>query len=158
MLLEVTKVTVVGVPQVAAWALLRDVQRLSACLPKVSDLVVEEPDTRYTAVVSDRLGPFSLQVPVRIKVLDVEQPRHIMAELTGDDKRGQARVRGTLEATAETQPDGAGTTLTLSMRVEVLGKLATLGAIPMRRRADEIFSEFAERVRAELDTAPGQAA
>lgn len=157
MLLEVTKVTPIGVPQAAAWALLRDVPRLSACIPKVSDLEVLEPDRRYSAVVSDRIGPFSLQVPVRISVLEVDAPRHISAELTGDDKRGQARVRGTLTATAEPAADG-GTSLTLSMRVEVLGKLASLGAIPMRRRADEIFTEFAQRVRDELSSATGEAA
>lgn len=157
MLLEVTKVTAIGVPQAVAWALLRDVPRLSACIPKVSDLEVLEPDQRYAAVVSDRIGPFSLQVPVRISVLDVEEPRHISADLTGDDKRGQARVRGTLSATAE--PAAAGeTSLTLSMRVEVLGKLASLGAIPMRRRADEIFTEFAQRVRDSLSSASGEAA
>lgn len=78
------------------------------------------------------------------KVLTV--PCHITANLTGEDKRGQARVRGSLEATAE-QHNG-GSTLTLNMRLEVLGKLASLGAIPMRRRADEIFSDFAKRVGA----------
>jgi uncharacterized protein len=161
-LLEVSKLTVVGVPQAAAWALLRDVPRLSGCIPKVSDLRVVEPDRQYTAVVSDRLGPFSLQIPVRIDVQEVEAPRRISAALAGDDKRGQARVRGTLQAAAEPKDDQT-TELTLGVRVEVLGKLATLGAVPMRRRADEIFSEFIQRVRAELGAPPapgheGQAA
>jgi carbon monoxide dehydrogenase subunit G len=148
-LLEVTKVTSVGVPQAAAWALLSDVPRLSGCIPKLSDFHVVVPDAQYAAVVSDRLGPFSLQVPVRIEVQQVEPPRRITAALTGDDKRGLARIRGTLEALAA-QKDDHTTELSLSMRLEVLGKLATLGALPMRRRADEIFSEFAARVRIEL--------
>jgi carbon monoxide dehydrogenase subunit G len=148
-LLEVTKVTVVGVTQAAAWALLRDVPRLSACIPKVSDLQVLEPDQRYAAVVSDRLGPFGLHVPVRIDVHEVEAPRRIAAALTGDDSRGQARVRGTLEAVAEAQGSDA-TELTLRVHLEILGKLATLGAMPIRRRADEIFSEFMQRVGREL--------
>lgn len=152
MLLEVTRAITVPVPQSAAWALLRDVERLGACIPKVSDVQVQEPDKRYTALVSDRLGPFSLHVPLRIEVQHIEPPRHITANLTGDDKRGQARVRGSLEASAEAQSTSS-TALTLNMRLEVLGKLASLGAVPIRRRADEIFSEFAERVRAELDHA-----
>jgi carbon monoxide dehydrogenase subunit G len=149
MLLEVTRTAHVGVPRAAAWALLRDVPRLSACIPKVSDLQVLEPDRRFSAVVSDRIGPFALAVPVTIQVREVEEPTRITADLAGDDRRGQARVRGTLEAAAESTGEAA-TELRLGMRMEILGKLATLGAVPIRRRADEVFNQFVERVQAEL--------
>ena len=152
MRLEVTRVIDVRVPQPVAWALLRDVARLTACIPKLSDLQVVDPDRQYTGVVSDKLGPFSLKVPVRITLQQVDPPRHITAALVGDDLNGQARVYGTLEALAEPTTD-ASTQLRLSARVEVLGKLATLGAAPMRRRADEIFKEFVERMRDELNSA-----
>jgi carbon monoxide dehydrogenase subunit G len=144
MLLDITKAASLNVPQAQAWELLRDVPRLSACIPKVSDVQEVEADKRYSANVSDRIGPFALSVPVRIEVTDVEAPRRIAADLTGDDKRGQARVKGTLEATAEAR-DGS-TELRLGMRLEILGKLATLGAIPIRRRADEVLSEFLQNV------------
>jgi carbon monoxide dehydrogenase subunit G len=87
-------------------------------------------------------------MPVNIAVKEVEPPRRITAELAGDDKRGQARVRGTLEATAEAQ-DGS-TQLTLGMRLEILGRLATLGAVPIKRRADEVLSEFLHNVASSL--------
>jgi uncharacterized protein len=150
-LFEVSKVAFVTVPPAAAWELLRDVPRLSGCIPKVSDVQAVEPDKRYTAVVSDKIGPFALTVPVKIEIDSVEPPRRIAASLTGDDKKGQARVKGTLEATAEPGTDGeASTQLTLSMRMEILGRLASLGAVPIRRRADDIFNEFVQRVQAEL--------
>jgi carbon monoxide dehydrogenase subunit G len=151
MLLEVKRVTDVGVSQLAAWALLRDVTRLSACIPKVSDLAAADNERDYTAVVSDRIGPFSLTVPVKIELQSIEEPRRIAADVVGDDKRGQARVRGTLEAIAE--PKDGITQLTLSLRMEVLGRLAALGAVPIRRRADDIFDEFVQRLRAELGAA-----
>lgn len=153
MLLEVTKVTDVGAPAAKAWDFIRDVPRLSGCLPNVGELAVLEPDRRYSAVVSDKLGPFRLQVPIQIEVRSIDEPREIVAELTGNDSRGQARVRGALQATIEARGDGAGTVITLGMRMEVLGRLAALGAGPMRRRADEIFNEFARCVQAELGAA-----
>jgi carbon monoxide dehydrogenase subunit G len=86
-------------------------------------------------------------MPVTIEVRDVEEPRRITADLTGDDKRGQARVKGTLEAIAEAQDDGSPSTqLRMAMRLEILGRLATLGAVPIRRRADEVLSEFVQNV------------
>jgi uncharacterized protein len=146
--LEMTKVAEVEAPPAAAWGLIRDVPRLGGCIPNVSDLKAVEEDRRYSAVVSDKLGPFRVQVPVQIDLTSVEEPRRIVADLAGNDSRGQARVRGTLEATIA--PAGAGSRLTLGMRLEVLGRLAALGAAPMRRRADEIFGEFARRVEREL--------
>ena len=144
MLLHISKVANLAVPQADAWALLQDVSRLSACMPNVSEVQVLEPERRYSAVVSDRIGPFALSMPVRIDVRSVEPPRRITADLTGDDKRGQARVRGTLEATADAQ-DGS-TQLRMGLRLEILGRLATLGAIPIRRRADEVLSQFLHNV------------
>lgn len=151
MLLDVTKTTEVGAPPIDAWGLIRDVPRLSGCIPNVSNVQQIEADRRYTAVVSEKLGPFRLQVPVQIELRSVDEPRQIVAELSGNDSRGQARVRGTLDARLE--PAGQGTRLTLSVHLEVLGKLAALGAAPMRRRTDEIFNEFVRRVSAELGTA-----
>src|SRR5712692_2009406 len=151
MLLEVTSVSEVGAPPLAAWSFIRDVLRLSACIPNVSHLEAVEADRRYSAVVADKLGPFSLSVPVQIEVQSIDEPRSITAELQGNDRRGQARIKGTLEARLEVME--AGTRIALSMRMEVLGKLASLGAVPMRRRADEIFSRFARCVEAELGAA-----
>ena len=148
MRLEISKVAEVEAPPAAAWALIRDVPRLGGCIPNVSDLAVVEEGRRYSAVVADKLGPFRVQVPVQIELTTVEEPRRIVAELAGNDRRGQARVRGTLEATVESA--GGGSRLTLDMRLEVLGRLAALGAAPMRRRADEIFGEFARRIEREL--------
>src|SRR5918911_4582158 len=144
MLLDISKEASINVPQTEAWALLRDVPRLSACIPKVSDVQVLQADQRYAAVVSDRIGPFALSMPINIEVKEVEPPRRITAELAGDDKRGQARVRGTLEATADAQ--NGSTQLRMGLRLEILGRLATLGAIPIRRRADEVLSQFLHNV------------
>ena len=47
-------------------------------------------------------------------------------------------------------PEDDGSRLVVATRIDVLGKLATLGAAPMRRRADQIFDEFIARVSARL--------
>src|SRR6266545_4867260 len=136
-LLEIGKVADVGVPAAVAWALVRDFPRLSGCIPCLSDFRVVDPDRRYTAVVSDKLGPFRLQVPIQIEVKSIVEPRQIVVELSGNDSRGQARVRGTLDASVDSAD--AGTQLALGMRLDVLGRLA-----------DELFGEFVRRLTAEL--------
>ncbi|MCC6176990.1 MAG: hypothetical protein IT305_16895 [Chloroflexi bacterium] len=152
MLLELSRVVDVGAAPPAAFAFIRDVPRLTGCVPNVADLRALDADRRYAATVSDKLGPFRLSVPIEIDVRDVEDGRRIVAGLTGADNKGQARVKGDLQATVE--PHDNGSRVALGMRLEVLGRLASLGALPMRRRADELFAEFARRLQAELGAAP----
>ncbi len=149
MLLEISKETEVGASPAASWALVSDLPRLSGCIPGVSDVREIEPHTRYAATVTDKLGPFRLQLPVEIAIQALEEPTRLSAELTGNDGRGQARVKGSIEALLE--PAGSGTRLSLNAHLEVLGKLAALGATPMRRRADDIFAEFVRRLSQELE-------
>lgn len=155
MLLEIAKTVNVGSPLAEAWPFVRDVESLSQCLPNVTDVKELEADRRYSAVVAEKLGPFKLQVPVEISLSDIQEQSGITAQLAGNDSRGQARVKGTLQARLE--PHGTGTELTLTMHMEVLGKLATLGAGPMRRRADEVFSQFVRCVEARLGTREARA-
>ncbi|TMC52028.1 MAG: hypothetical protein E6J26_09390 [Chloroflexi bacterium] len=150
MLLEISKETEVPATPEACWLLVSDVPRLSACIPGVSD-VRELQEGQYSATVTDKLGPFRLQLPVTISIQELQEPSRLAAELRGNDGRGQARVHGRLETTLE--PSAAGTRLQLHVHMEVLGRLASLGATPMRRRTDEIFAQFVDRVRQEL-TAP----
>jgi carbon monoxide dehydrogenase subunit G len=147
-LLEIEKQADIAVAPEAAWALLRDFPDLATCIPNVGGLEEVEPDRRYSATISDKIGPFRVTVPVQIAIDSIEPPRRIVAAISGNDAKGQARLKGNLEATVDL--DGTGTRLVVSTRIEVLGKLATLGAAPMRRRADQIFDEFIARVSARL--------
>ena len=148
MLLEIEKLADIPVPQKAAWLLLRDFPDLAACIPNVDGLQELEPDHRYAATVSDKIGPFRVTVPVQITIETIEPPRRIVAAISGNDAKGQARMKGHLEATLDAA--GEGTRLAIAARIDVLGKLAALGAAPMRRRADQIFDEFIARVSARL--------
>ena len=148
MLLEIEKRADITVAPEEAWALLRDFLELARCIPNVDDLEEIEPDRRYSATITDKIGPFRVTVPVQIVVETIEPPRRIVAAISGTDAKGQARLKGNLEATVD--PEGNGTRLVVSTRIDVLGKLASLGAAPMRRRADQIFDEFIARVSARL--------
>jgi carbon monoxide dehydrogenase subunit G len=146
-LLEIAKETEVPASPETCWELVSDVPRLSACIPGVSDVRALEGGS-YAATITDKLGPFRLQLPARISIAERDPPRRLLAELQGNEGHGLARVQGRLETALE--PAGDGTRLKLNMRLEVLGRLASLGATPMRRRTDEIFAVFVERLRMEL--------
>jgi len=148
MLLEITKTLALDRPPSEVWAFLLTPERVAACIPNVQDFRPASSADHFTAVIADRLGPFKLQVPVMIDISRDLEARQIHARIAGDDGAGQARVRGELTATLQGEGDRSG--LVLASRVEVLGRMAALGAVPMRRRADQVFDVFAQNLRAAL--------
>lgn len=152
MLLEIDKQADIAAPPETAWALLRDMPQLARCIPHVSELVEVSPDRHYTATIADKLGPFRVSLPVTIAIEAIEPPHRIVAAINGHDAKGQARLKGQLAAAVA--GTAAGSRLSVQMRIDVLGKLATLGAAPMRRRADQIFDEFIANVLRQLSETP----
>jgi carbon monoxide dehydrogenase subunit G len=148
-ILDITKRVTLQVPPDQVWSLLQDPPRVAGFLPNVRDFRPLETPGRYATLLVEKLGPFSVQVALTIDVSEDAAHRKMTAKVAGDDKGGQARVRGDLVATV--QPEGeAAATLEVASNVEVLGRLATLGAVPMRRRADQIFEQFVQNIGREF--------
>ena len=79
-----TQVTV-HVPRQSVWDFLWDVPRLTACEPGCEAVEEIEPNIRYQAVVRDKVGPFSLRVPLAVEVLEATAPVRLRARAQGRD-------------------------------------------------------------------------
>jgi carbon monoxide dehydrogenase subunit G len=153
MLLAITKSVTLPVDVDAVWAVIRDPQRVAGCLPNVRDFRPAAEPGRYETLLVERLGPFGVQVALRISVEEDAAARTMVAHVAGDDRGGAARVRGDVRATVV--PADGGSTLQVQSDVEVLGRLASLGAVPMRRRGDQVFDQFIANIAALLEAPRG---
>lgn len=135
------------------WKLLRDTPRLAALLPGVENVIqLDEPDAEaYQARASDKIGPFKVALNMEIRVAEAREPSFLNASLKGSDSIGLNRLTGSLRVTLS--PAAPSTRMRFEADIEILGKLATLGAVPIRRRVAEKFAEFARNVQAQF--APG---
>src|SRR5215813_6426409 len=87
-----TQVTV-HVPRQILWDFLWDVPRLTACVPGCEAAQEIEPNTRYEAVVRDKVGPFTLRVPLAVEVLEATAPARLRARARGRDAAMQSLVK-----------------------------------------------------------------
>jgi carbon monoxide dehydrogenase subunit G len=150
-ILDITKSVTLQVPVDRVWALLQDPPAVAACLPNVRDFrQVDAVPGKWATVLVEKLGPFAVQVALVIEVTEDAAAHRITARVAGDDKGGAARVRGDLVAGVVAAGDSAAT-LDITSNVEVLGRLATLGAVPMKRRADQIFELFVKNIGQALE-------
>ncbi len=131
----------------AVWDAVRDVHRVALWLSIVREVRDVEPPRRYSALLEDRLGPFAMRADLALTV-ETSAPRRLRVSAGGEDHQVASRIAATIELAVE--PDGTGTSLEVTGRYEVTGRVATLGAGAIRKKGDRILEEFFASASKEL--------
>jgi carbon monoxide dehydrogenase subunit G len=128
-----------------AWTALWDVPAVARCLPGCETVEEVEPRRRYRATVRDRVGPFSVSIPLDVAVDAVEAERHLRVTAAGRDSILGSPVRMSLIARLVPGP-GGGSRLALDGQADVGGKLAALGQAVIHRKTRDILDAFARHL------------
>lgn len=152
MLLKLTEELPLNAPIDEVWKLLRDTARLTGLLPGVDSVarLNEDGSEAYAAKVSEKIGPFKITMNLDVRITETVEPSLLKASLKGADSMGLNRVTGTMQVALS--PASFGTQMHFEASIEVLGKLATLGAVPIRRRTTQVFAEFAKNIQGQFAT------
>jgi carbon monoxide dehydrogenase subunit G len=130
------------------WGTLLDIPRIASWVTIVGSVQEVQPLQRYRAVLEDRMGPFRLRADLDIEVLELEQGSHIRATAAGEDRQVGSRIA--VEGVLRTAPEGGGTTISIEGSFEVTGRVATLGAGSIRKKANRILEDFCTQAAASL--------
>ena len=150
MLQEFAKTIHLDASPTVAWDAVNDVRRVASWLSIVREVRDVEPPRRYAALLEDRLGPFAMRADLDLTV-ERADGRRMRVSAAGEDRQVASRIAATIELAVE--PDGAGTSLVVTGRYEVTGKVATLGAGAIRKKGDKILQEFFASASKELGNA-----
>jgi carbon monoxide dehydrogenase subunit G len=151
MLLKLAKELVLNAPIDEVWSLLRDMPRLTGLLPGVENVesLNEAGVEGYAARVSEKVGPFKLTMNLEVRVTETVEASLLKAAIKGADSMELNRVTGSMQIAL--CPASSGTQMRFDASVEILGKLATLGAVPIRRRTTQAFAEFAQNIQKQFN-------
>ena len=141
----------VDVPKV--WEFLWDVERLARCLPGCQDVKEIEPRQKYEVVVEERIGPFKARFEMDVTVVEMDKERRVRLLAVGKDKKLGASTRTELDVKLEALASG-GTALEIVAEIQVVGRIASLGQVPIKRKAQDVIQRFAQAIGAELESEP----
>ncbi|MGE0804366.1 MAG: CoxG family protein [Burkholderiaceae bacterium] len=131
------------------WLLLTDIGRIASCIPGCENVQEKEPLASYSAVFKQQIGPFRLQMPADISVVEQREPERLKAIAQGRDKTTGTQV--TLALEVDLAPEaGGGCRLAVASDLQIAGRLATLGYPVIKKKVDENFTEFQRRLMAAL--------
>jgi carbon monoxide dehydrogenase subunit G len=147
MLLKLNEELPLNAPIDEVWKLLRDTPRLTNLLPGVESVarLNEEGMEAYAASVSEKVGPFKVTMKVEVLVTEIIEQSFLKAAIKGADSIGLNRITGSMRVALDAVPSG--TQMHFEASIEILGKLATLGAVPIRRGTTQAFAEFAQNIQ-----------
>ena len=137
-------------PPERVWLVMVDIARIASCIPGCEQVEERERLARYDALLKQRIGPFKLEVPAKITVEEHREPSLVRARASGADKFTRTTLGVELEVVLAPL-DGAGCTLSVHARLQVAGRLASLGYSTIKKKAEENFIEFERRFRGELE-------
>jgi carbon monoxide dehydrogenase subunit G len=135
-------------PADSCWAALIDVPTLVSWISVLDEAHEIEPLQRYSAALMDKVGPFKLRADLGITLSDVQPGRQVRLRAAGEDRQVGSRVR--VEAEVRLADRDGGTVLSCDGSYEVAGRVATLGAGTIRKKADKLMDEFFGNVQRAL--------
>lgn len=136
----------------ALWAVFFDVRRVAQLIPGCDEVVETAPQRAYAAMMRQKIGPFRIDVPTTIAVEEREEPQRVKLHACGRDRVTGTTLDVRLAVALEALP-GVGTRLGVEATLQVAGRLASLGYPVVKKKSEELFSEFERRLRAELGVA-----
>jgi carbon monoxide dehydrogenase subunit G len=150
MLLKLTEELPLNATIDEVWKLLRDTPRLTRLLPGVKTVAALNEDgvEAYATRVTENVGPFKITMNLEVRVTEMIEPSLLKAAIKGGDSMALNRITGFMQVALNTAPSG--TLMHFEASIEILGKLATLGAVPIRRRTTQAFAEFAQNIQGQF--------
>jgi carbon monoxide dehydrogenase subunit G len=143
--MEMTGEQLIALPQQETWNALNDTAVLMDCIPGC-DSIEKQSDNEYLLTMVAKVGPVSAKFKGRMTLLDVQAPDSYTLQF-----EGQGGVAGFAKGEAHVRlaPEAEGTRLSYSVKANIGGKLAQVGARLIdgvaKKTAEQFFTAFNKR-------------
>ena len=139
----------IDAPLERVWAFMLDIPTMSTCVPGVESVEEQAPGV-YDGILGVRVGPVSVRLEGRVAIDEQDdQARRARMTIEATDRRirGAVNARTTMQLRAL---DDGHTELQLHTDAAILGRLGQFGQAVIRKKADQVMTEFAANVRRRL--------
>ena len=142
----------VSAPIDEAWAVLTDVERIAPCLPGAQLQEVEGDE--YRGIVKVKVGPITAQYKGAAVFVERDDANHrAVLKADGRDTRGAGNASAFI--TAQLEPAGERTKVTVKTDLTVTGKVAQFGRGVMADVSAKLMGQFATNLETMLEAGSG---
>lgn len=129
------------------WNFLLDLERVGECMPGVESLEAVD-DTTYKGNLKVKIGPISAAFKGTARLVEIDEPHRLVADIVGDDKAGASSVKATFSATLEKIEEGV--RVVYEVDVSIRGRLGQFGLTVVHGTAKKMTAQFVECLQEKL--------
>jgi carbon monoxide dehydrogenase subunit G len=142
--MELEKSARIPAPPQRVWQVLFDPELMKLCVPG-TEAVEQVSNAEYQVQVRVKVSFISARFKVRVKVGEVRAPSYIRTESAGEDS-GLANSFKQASEIFLNEAEGGATDLHIKVKVDIFGRLGTIGFNVLRTKVDQLWGEFAENL------------
>jgi uncharacterized protein len=139
----------VNVPLATAWAFLMDPPKVAACAPGFQSMETLAPD-HFKATVGVGVGAVKANFTLDVSLVDVHEPDHAGMTARGQAAGSAVEMRSAMDLIAASETV---TTMRWTADVNVMGKIASVGARLLEGTARKLTDRFFDCLRKTLEGA-----
>lgn len=137
----------VSAPIDRAWDVLSDLEQVIPLMPG-AQLTGHEGDD-YLGKVKVKVGPVTSEFSGKVRFVEHDRGQYrAVIDAQGKETRGTGNAAATV--TAQLQPDGDRTGVTVDTDLKIAGKLAQFGSSMLQQVSEKLLGQFVESLEAKL--------
>lgn len=145
----IDQIATIPAPVEQVWDFIMDIPAVSRCVPGVDAFEAVDADT-FAGTMKVKVGPVTVRLEGRIVVAERDrETRSSRLEIQAKERRIASSVSATTSLRLVPVSDEA-TELHIHTEASILGKLGEFGQSVMRRKADQIVTEFVKNAALEI--------
>jgi carbon monoxide dehydrogenase subunit G len=146
--MQFEKAAAIKAPVERVWQMLLDPQTMSACVPGTQS-VEALSDTQFLVHIHVKVSFVSARFKVRTTITEMRPPAYLRSEGAGEDSMLASSFKQSSEVFLTDNGDGT-TELRLRVKIDVFGRLGTLGLNIIKTKADRMWDEFGRNLAAHV--------
>jgi carbon monoxide dehydrogenase subunit G len=151
--MEFEKATLIRAPAERIWQMLFDVELMQACVPG-TESVERVSDTQYVVQIRVKVSFLSARFKIRVTVVEARPPAYLRSEGAGEDSTFANSFKQSSEIFLVEKDEGT-TELRMRVKMDIFGRLGSLGFNIIKTKVDRIWEEFGQNLAARVQ-APAQ--